>query len=85
MTNGILRVKTTRSASGWGYAVVNGVGQTLVSRRGYATENAARAAGRAAADALAPVAPASTHAYLSETETAASKVDLINGWRTLFR
>jgi hypothetical protein len=84
MTNGSLRVKTTRSASGWGYAVVNGVGQTLAARRGYPTDNAARAAGRAAADALAPVAQPSRYTYLAEANDA-SKTDLINGWRTLFR
>jgi len=85
MNNASLRVKTTRSASGWDYAVVNGVGQTLATRRGYPTDNAARAAGLAAADALAPVAPPSRYTYLPEVDGAASKTDLISGWRTLFR
>lgn len=85
MTYGSLRVKTTHSAAGWSYAVVNGVGQTLATRRGYPTDNVARIAGRAAADALAPVAQPSGYSYLPEADDASAKADLINGWRTLFR
>lgn len=55
MSNGVLKVKTFAQASDWGYRVVNGVGQVLVSRRGYATEARARKAGQAASDALAPI------------------------------
>ena len=55
MSNALLRVKTFGHGSNWGYSVVNGVGQTLVSRRGYPKETFARIAGRAAADALAPL------------------------------
>lgn len=55
MNNSLLRVKTFGHGSSWGYRVVNGVGQTLVSRRGYPKETFARVAGRAAADALAPI------------------------------
>ncbi len=55
MSNALLRVKTFGRGSNWGYSVVNGVGQTLVSRRGYPKETFARIAGRAAADALAPL------------------------------
>lgn len=54
MSNALLRVKTYGHGSNWGYSVVNGVGQTLVSRRNYPKETFARIAGRAAADALAP-------------------------------
>jgi len=54
MTNAHLKVKTSRQPSGWTYRVVNGVDQTLVSRRGFKTENQARHAGRAAAAALTP-------------------------------
>ena len=85
MTNVSLRVKTTHSAAGWSYAVVNGVGQTLASRRGYPTDNSARAAGHAAADALAPVAQPTRYTYLPEADDASAQTDLINGWRTLFR
>ena len=55
MSNALLRVKTFGHGSSWGYSVVNGVGQTLVSRRGYPKETFARIAGRAAADALVPL------------------------------
>jgi hypothetical protein len=55
MSNALLKVKTFAQAADWGYRVVNGVDQTIVSRRGYATESRARKAGQAAADALAPI------------------------------
>lgn len=55
MSNSLLKVKTFGHGSSWGYRVVNGVGQTLVSRRGYPGETFARIAGRAAADALSPL------------------------------
>ncbi len=55
MSNALLKVKTFGHGSTWGYRVVNGVGQTLVSRRGYPGETFARIAGRAAADALSPL------------------------------
>ncbi len=86
MNNGSLRVKTTRTASGWSYAVMNAAGQTMVTRRGYPTDSAARAAGRAAADALAPVDPPSRYTYLPEpTEIPTKTRDQVAGWRTLFR
>ena len=86
MNNGSLRVKTSRSASGWGYAVVNSLGQTLVTRRGYPTDNAARAAGHAAADALAPGEKPSRYTYLSEPAESQSKLRTqVAGWRSLFR
>jgi hypothetical protein len=55
MSNARLKVKTFGHGSAWGYRVVNGVGQTLVCRRGFPKETFARIAGRAAADALAPL------------------------------
>lgn len=86
MNNGSLRVKTSRSASNWGYAVVNASGQTLVTRRGYPTDAGARAAGHAAADALAPGEKPSRYTYLSEPEQSAAKLQKqVAGWRTLFR
>lgn len=86
MNNGSLRVKTSRSGSGWCYAVVNASGQTLVTRRGYTTDAAARAAGHAAADALAPVDQPSRYTYLPEpTEVPVKRRDQVAGWRTLFR
>lgn len=54
MTNAHLKVKTSKQPSSWSYRVVNGVDQTLASRRGFKTENQARDAGRAAASALTP-------------------------------
>ncbi len=86
MNNGTLRVKTTRAASGWSYTVVNAVGQTLVTRRGYPTDAAARAAGHAAADALAPADRPARYTYLPEpTEIPTKSRDQVASWRTLFR
>jgi hypothetical protein len=86
MNNGTLRVKTTRTTFGWSYAVVNAAGQTMVTRRGYSTDSAARAAGFAAADALAPVDPPSRYTYLPEPTEVPTKIrDQVAGWRTLFR
>lgn len=86
MNNGSLRVKTFRTGSGWSYGVVNASGKTLATRRGYPTDGAARAAGHAAADALAPVDQPSRFTYLPEpTEIPTKSRDQVAGWRTLFR
>jgi hypothetical protein len=88
MSNGVLKVKTYAQASDWGYRVINGVGQTMVSRRGYATEARARKAGQAAADALAPIK--STIRYSQEpTPVASSRLARLQApkstfWQSLF-
>jgi hypothetical protein len=71
MTNVAFKVKTSRQPSGWTYRVVNGLDQTLVTRRGFATENKAREAGRAAAAALTP-RPLSQR-YSRPTETVGAR------------
>jgi hypothetical protein len=58
MIHGTLRVKTFGRTGDWGYRVVSPGGATLASRRAFTTEGAARNAGWAAADALAPVSAA---------------------------
>ncbi len=58
MIHGTLRVKTFGRVGDWGYRVVGPGGATIASRRAFTTEGAARNAGWAAADALAPVSAA---------------------------
>ncbi len=88
MSNGILKVKTFAQASDWGYRVINGAGQILVSRRGYATDARARKAGQAAADALAPIK--STVRYSQDpTPVASSRLARLQSpkstfWQSLF-
>jgi hypothetical protein len=83
MSNSSLKVKTFGRPSDWGYRVVNAVGQTLVSRRGYPTESASRKAGHAAADALAPMTM--TVRYSTDPHPSQTPVNPVNLWRSLFR
>ncbi len=90
MSNSLLRVKTFGHGSSWGYRVVNGVGHTLVSRRGYPKETFARVAGRAAADALAPItSPVRYSPDPSQPPAAAFKAPKLRAskapfWKSLF-
>jgi hypothetical protein len=56
MINTLHKVKTFGRGSDWGYRVHGAGGETLVSRRHFPTELAARNAGWAASKALAPMA-----------------------------
>lgn len=88
MSNGILSVKTFGGGSDWGYRVVNGGDQTMVTRRGYATETLARSAGRAAASVFAP--PRMSLRYTSdETEMTPARMAKLqlpkrSFWKSLF-
>lgn len=85
MSNRLLKVKTFRQGPSWSFRVINGASSTLATRRGFATENFARQAGWAAADALAPVAAAIrlTHDLPPQPRP---RVKAVNPsfWRSLF-
>jgi len=67
MSNPLLKVKTRKQASAWSYSVVNGTGQTIASRRGFATETKARDAGHAAVFALTPAPISLRHLRIRQT------------------